>query len=303
MADERDPGESPSSSEERLRGMKSTKKGLSALSFAWLPVVLIIAAVGLLFWWLSQTIQPDRERALGTPPAIAVGTAPARGAGAVATPAPAAGLSVSDVLKNRQRYGTDRISVAGRYRARDARGELKGQAAVTVNDWVLSDGTSALWVTGRPPADLSLSGEKDVDTPLVVEGVLRDIGGKTVLDASSVIVAGRAPVVAGMATAAPGATPAGGTPAAGGASGGKGLQPGAYVKVTGTEGSQLSYRSGPGANNARVTEQPLLPDGTRLKVLEGPTRDSDGKNWWRLQSDKGVIGWAVEDFLQTTEGP
>ncbi|MCW5882574.1 MAG: SH3 domain-containing protein [Anaerolineae bacterium] len=286
-------------SEERLRSMKSPKKGASALSFAWLPVVLIVAAVALLFWWLTQTIQPDRERALGTPPAIAVGTVAARGATG-ATPAPVAGLTVSEVLKNRQRYGSERVSVTGRYRGRDARGELKGQPAVTVNDWVLSDGTSAIWVTGRPPADLSLSGEKDIDTTLVVEGVLTDVGGKTVLDASSIIVSGRNPA-ASAATPGVATTPgAGATP---GATGSKNIQPGAYVKVTGTEGSQLSYRSGPGANNARVAEQPLLPDGTRLKVLEGPTKDSDGRSWWRLQTDKGVIGWAAEDFLQTTEGP
>lgn len=277
-------------SEERLRAMKP-RQGGSVLSFAWLPVVLIVAAVGLLFWWLTQTIQPDRERALGTPPAVAIGTtAPRAAAGAASSPAP--GLTVSDVLRNRQRYTGQSISVTGRFRGRDTRGELKGQNPVTINDWVLSDGTSALWVTGRPPADLTLAGEKDIDTPLVVEGALRDVAGTAVLDASAVIVAGRAPAATGAAT--------GGTPAPS-ASGG--LQPGGYVKVNGTGASQLSYRSGPGASFARVTEQPLLPDGTRLKILEGPTRDDAGRNWWRLQTDKGVIGWAVEEFLAPTEGP
>ncbi len=292
MAYPPDPKPSSRSSEERLREMKPQRRS-SMLPFAWLPVLLIVVAVGLLFWWLTQTIQPDRERALGTPPALAIGTPAAKGAAPGATgQAPTAGLSVSEVLKNRQRYLNEPISVTGRYRARDASGELKGQPAVTVNDWVISDGTSALWVTGRGPADLSLTGDRDLDTPLVVEGTLREVGGKPVLDARTVIVAGRAPVTA-----------SGGTPAAPAPSDGKNIQPGGYVKVTGTEGAQLSFRSGPAASFGRVTEQPLLQDGTRLKVLEGPKPGDDGRVWWRLQTEKGVIGWAAQDFLEPTEGP
>ncbi len=281
----------PTDAEERLRRMR-TRRPNPVLPLAWLPVVLIAVAIGVLFWWLTQTIQPDRDRAVGTPPALAIGTALPKAAPG-ATLAPTAGLTVSDLLKNRTRYANEQISVTGRYRARDVKGELKGQPAITVNDWVLSDGTTAIWVTGRGPADLSLTGDRDIDTPLLVEGTLRDVGGKPVLDARTVIVAGRAPVVA------TGGTPtAGGTPAAPG-----GLQPGGYVKVTGTGGAQLSFRSGPGTTFGRVTEQPLLPDGAQLKVLEGPKQGDDGKAWWRLQSDKGIIGWAVQDFLEPTTAP
>ena len=275
--------------EERLRRMRPRRSN-PVLPLAWLPVVLIAVAIGVLFWWLTQTIQPDRDRAVGTPPALAIGTA-LPNAAAGATLPPTAGLTVSEILKNRTRYTNEQISVTGRYRARDVQGELKGQPAITVNDWVLSDGTSAIWVTGRGPADLSLNGDRDIDTPLLVEGTLRDVNGKPVLDARTVIVAGRAPVVAG--TPAPG-----GTPSASGS-----IQPGGYVKVTGTGASQLSFRSGPGTSFGRVTDQPLLPDGSQLKVLEGPKQGEDGKPWWRLQSDKGVIGWAVQDFLEPAPAP
>lgn len=292
MGREREDIDPPRGSEERLRRMRSSRPNF-ILPLAWLPVVLIAGAVGVLFWWLTQTIQPDRDRILGTPPALVVGTAVPRGAPGPTLP-PTAGLTVGEILKNRQRYLNEPISVTGRYRARDAKGELKGQPAVSTNDWVLSDGTNAIWVTGRGPADLSLTGDRDLDTPLLVEGTLRELAGKTVLDARAVIVAGRAPVVASSSTA---------TPQSGGSGAASGIQPGGYVKVVGTGGAQLNFRSGPSATFGRVTEQPLLPDGTRLRVLEGPKQGDDNRIWWRLQSEKGVIGWAVQDFLEATPGP
>jgi uncharacterized protein YgiM (DUF1202 family) len=71
---------------------------------------------------------------------------------------------------------------------------------------------------------------------------------------------------------------------------------GGYVKVVGAEADQLSYRSGPGLNYARLA---LIKDGTILKVLEGP-EEADGYTWWRLQDKDGFIGWAAEDWLQPT---
>lgn len=71
---------------------------------------------------------------------------------------------------------------------------------------------------------------------------------------------------------------------------------GGYVKVVGAEADQLSYRSGPGLNYARLT---LVKDGTILKVLEGP-EEADGYTWWRLQDEEGFIGWAADDWLVPT---
>src|SRR5215212_8403661 len=128
-ADDLDP---QMSAEERLRRMKPRRSN-PILPLAWLPVVLIAVAIGVLFWWLTQTIQPDRARAVGTPPALAIATAlPSVGPGP--TLPPTSGIKVSEILKNRPRYLNQQISVTGRYRARDAKGELKAQPAVTVND-------------------------------------------------------------------------------------------------------------------------------------------------------------------------
>jgi hypothetical protein len=72
------------------------------------------------------------------------------------------------------------------------------------------------------------------------------------------------------------------------------IKVGGYVKVVGAEADQLSYRSGPGLNYARLT---IVKDGTILKVLEGP-EEVDGYTWWRLEDEDGFIGWAADDWLE-----
>ena len=71
---------------------------------------------------------------------------------------------------------------------------------------------------------------------------------------------------------------------------------GGYAKVVGAEADELSYRSGPGLNYARLT---IVKDGTLLKVLEGP-EEADGYTWWRLEDEDGFIGWAADDWLEPT---
>ncbi|MFQ5813354.1 MAG: SH3 domain-containing protein [Anaerolineae bacterium] len=71
---------------------------------------------------------------------------------------------------------------------------------------------------------------------------------------------------------------------------------GGYVKVVGAEADELSYRSGPGLNYARLS---IVKDGTILEVLEGP-EEADGYTWWRLEDEDGFIGWAAEDWLEPT---
>jgi len=77
---------------------------------------------------------------------------------------------------------------------------------------------------------------------------------------------------------------------------------GGYVKVVGAGAAQLSYRSGPGLNYARLK---LVEDGTILKVLGGPEKDPEGGIWWRLEdpaeeNQNVKIGWAAEEFLKPT---
>ncbi|MFQ6058330.1 MAG: hypothetical protein ACE5MB_05530 [Anaerolineae bacterium] len=74
---------------------------------------------------------------------------------------------------------------------------------------------------------------------------------------------------------------------------------GGYVKVAGTAGFNLRFRSGPGLNY--VTWR-IVPEGEILKVTGGP-REKDGFRWWRLVDQQGIIGWAVEDWLQPTAPP
>jgi hypothetical protein len=71
---------------------------------------------------------------------------------------------------------------------------------------------------------------------------------------------------------------------------------GGYVKVVGAEADQLSYRSGPGLNYARLT---IVKDGTILEVLEGP-EEADGYTWWRLKDEDGFVGWAADKWLVPT---
>jgi len=75
------------------------------------------------------------------------------------------------------------------------------------------------------------------------------------------------------------------------------IEVGVYVKVLGAEGDQLSFRTGPGLNYARLK---LVDDGTILKVVEGDDEDvpveADGLTWWRLEdpSEEDAdlkVGW------------
>jgi len=72
---------------------------------------------------------------------------------------------------------------------------------------------------------------------------------------------------------------------------------GVYVKVSGTEGTDLSFRAGPSTNYARLK---IVADGSVLKVLDGPS-EADGYIWWQLQDiSDGMVGWAVADYLEPT---
>ena len=72
---------------------------------------------------------------------------------------------------------------------------------------------------------------------------------------------------------------------------------GVYVKVSGTGGSDLSFRAGPSANHARLK---IVAEGAVLKVLDGPV-EADDYVWWQLQDvSDGVVGWAVADYLEPT---
>jgi len=66
------------------------------------------------------------------------------------------------------------------------------------------------------------------------------------------------------------------------------------VRVSGTGEIGLRLRSGPGLDY--VTYK-IVPEGSVLKVLSGP-EEADGFTWWRLEDEDGVVGWAVEEWLE-----
>jgi len=81
---------------------------------------------------------------------------------------------------------------------------------------------------------------------------------------------------------------------------------GSYVKVVNVGEDQLSFRSGPGLNYARLT---WVEDGKIFKVLKGEDEDvpveADGLTWWRLEDPAEAnedlkIGWAADEWLEPT---
>ena len=73
---------------------------------------------------------------------------------------------------------------------------------------------------------------------------------------------------------------------------------GAFVKAVDAGPQGLSFRKDPGLQGQRLK---YLPEGTVLRVVDGPTT-VDGLKWWKLQSrtDANDVGWAAGDYLTPT---
>ena len=74
------------------------------------------------------------------------------------------------------------------------------------------------------------------------------------------------------------------------------LAPNVYAQITGTGGSGVSVRAGPGTNNARLT---IAPEGSLVLILEGPRQDEnqDPYTWWFVRTEDGTEGWVVQEYL------
>ncbi|MBN1202711.1 MAG: SH3 domain-containing protein [Anaerolineae bacterium] len=68
---------------------------------------------------------------------------------------------------------------------------------------------------------------------------------------------------------------------------------GGRAQVHTTAGDMLRVRTGPGMS-FQVAFQ--LADGALVTLLEGPF-SADGHTWWRIQTDAGQSGWAVEGVM------
>ena len=76
---------------------------------------------------------------------------------------------------------------------------------------------------------------------------------------------------------------------------------GRYVQVTGTEGSGLSLRAGPGENYTRVD---VALDGQVFIIVEGPVHSGDSV-WWQIRDldDSDREWWAAGNYLEPVEHP
>jgi len=83
-------------------------------------------------------------------------------------------------------------------------------------------------------------------------------------------------------------------------SGTGGLAAGAWAEVNGTAGtSGLRLRAAPSPWEKLLA---ILPEGTKLKILEGPARGGNGDPWYRIAWD-GSWGWVTGTYLIPTTAP
>ncbi len=76
---------------------------------------------------------------------------------------------------------------------------------------------------------------------------------------------------------------------------------GGYVQITGTEGSGLSLRDGPGTEYQRMD---VGLEGEVFLVVDGPAAASD-TTWWKLRDpdNEDRSWWAAANFLLPVAGP
>lgn len=73
------------------------------------------------------------------------------------------------------------------------------------------------------------------------------------------------------------------------------------ARVTGTGTVGLRVRSGPGTS---FPASGTIPDGSRVDVLEGPSMDAQGREWYRVSSRSrpAVAGWCAGNYLVEVDG-
>ena len=101
--------------------------------------------------------------------------------------------------------------------------------------------------------------------------------------------------------ATPAASPAATAPTASpAASSSGGLAAGAWAEVNGTTGtSGLRLRAGPSPWETLIA---IVAEGTKLKIIEGPTRGGNGDPWYRVAWDSSW-GWVSGVYLIPTSAP
>jgi cell wall-associated NlpC family hydrolase len=74
------------------------------------------------------------------------------------------------------------------------------------------------------------------------------------------------------------------------------VQAGANAIVTNTGGDNIRIRTGAGTENPKIAD---AYEGESVSVLEGPAKDSIGRDWFKISAPTGT-GWILGIFLQGT---
>ncbi len=135
---------------------------------------------------------------------------------------------------------------------------------------------------------------------LVVVMAVRNLGGEELPPTPSIVEEAKVTPIIATFTPGPTATPVNVLPVASPTSA-PAAQPVPTAVAIGVTaevdagGNGLNLREGPGLTFQVLA---LLPDGTRLEVLDGP-QEVDGYTWWRVRTlDDGREGWVAGDFLR-----
>jgi hypothetical protein len=99
------------------------------------------------------------------------------------------------ILRDPARFAGKPIRIVGQFRGRNLFGDLPQESTRSATDWVLKDGTHALWIVGRAPKgdgfSLDVQAKGDAARWLEVEGKPEVAGGVVYLRASRVTLAPR----------------------------------------------------------------------------------------------------------------
>ena len=77
------------------------------------------------------------------------------------------------------------------------------------------------------------------------------------------------------------------------------FEPGERVRVM----ENLNVRQGPSIAQPEVEDPDYpgyMPTGSLGNVIEGPVQ-ADGYTWWKVEFDRGVTGWCVEDGIESLD--
>lgn len=101
--------------------------------------------------------------------------------GACAEKAATAPLTIAEITANTAAYVGKTVLLSGEYRDWEAG---HGSPPVTRSDWILKDGTAAIYVTGKIPS--GLDPQKDMGKKVTVQGIVKVKDGRVYIEAGTI---------------------------------------------------------------------------------------------------------------------